>query len=296
MPRTAVQARQAEHDLAAAVVGHRAADQAGVAALRARSACRARRRARTTAATSAVLPGRTTASARPRQRLRQSTSQRPRSPLGEHVGGADDVAQALEQVGHAAVAAAWRNRARTCTAQAMKSVGRQHHLEAGQPGARCRGRWSPGPRPRRRRTRPAGSSSDRCRAAAAPARRSGSSKGRALIASVPRPVGASQSSQARHSSSKAIVAASASGAGPRDRRVRCGTVGHRPYDASNDLRRRAVTAPTTVAARSLKRFQAWPWFGTAVTLAPALPRRPAGAHRRQPHLHLGDLDRPAGRR
>jgi len=28
-----------------------------------------------------------------------------------------------------------------------------------------------------------------------------------------------------------------------------------------------VTAPTTVVARSLKRLQAWPWYGTAVTLA-----------------------------
>ena len=28
-----------------------------------------------------------------------------------------------------------------------------------------------------------------------------------------------------------------------------------------------MTAPTTVVARSLKRLQAWPWFGTAVTLA-----------------------------
>ncbi len=28
-----------------------------------------------------------------------------------------------------------------------------------------------------------------------------------------------------------------------------------------------MTAPTTVVARSLKRLQAWPWYGTAVTLA-----------------------------
>ena len=49
---------------------------------------------------------------------------------------------------------------------------------------------------------------------------------------------------------------------PGDRRVRCGTVGHRPYDASNDLRRRAVTAPTTVVARPA-RSVCTPGRGTA---------------------------------
>jgi hypothetical protein len=75
----AVHALQAQQHLRAAGVGHAAAHQAGVAALR-HDADALRGAGRTTVATSAVLPGRTTASARPCQRRRQSSSQADRSP------------------------------------------------------------------------------------------------------------------------------------------------------------------------------------------------------------------------
>ena len=115
----AVQARQAQHHLAAAVVGHRAADQAGVAALR--------------------HDGRAVLGAQAHH-LRHfgggagpHDGERPAAPalapvdlpgaevaVGEQVGGADDAAQAIEQLAHVAPAPAWRKRARTCTAQATK--------------------------------------------------------------------------------------------------------------------------------------------------------------------------------
>jgi membrane protein len=41
---------------------------------------------------------------------------------------------------------------------------------------------------------------------------------------------------------------------------------HRPYDASNDPGSCLLNAPTTLAARVLRRLQAWPWLGTVLIL------------------------------
>ena len=124
----AVQAGRREHDLAAARIGHRAADQAGVAALRDDARAVRAAQAPTTAATSSVEPGRTTASARPRKRLRQSTSYadrgrlRParapcRPPRADRRAGS----RWRRRVARPRSASA-RRRARTCTAQATKSA------------------------------------------------------------------------------------------------------------------------------------------------------------------------------
>src|SRR3954451_3095154 len=92
------------------------------------------------------------------------------------------------------------------------------------------------------------------------------SSGSTFSARVPRPVGASHSSQARPSAINASVDATASA-----RVLRTAGVGARAssiaaYDASNVSNDRSVTEPLA-AERWITAVQAWPWLTTAKTLA-----------------------------
>ena len=134
-----------------------------------RWSCRARRQAATTAATSAVEPGRTTASARPRKRLRQSTSQARESPSTSTWAAPTTARRRSSRLtsrrGHGG-----RRRWRDAAAPGRGGAGDEQDERRAAPRAprarrRGRARWSRAPRLRRRRARPAGSASDRCRAA-----------------------------------------------------------------------------------------------------------------------------------
>src|SRR3954447_16951122 len=94
----------------------------------------------------------------------------------------------------------------------------------------------------------------------------GTSSGSTFTASVPRPVGASQSSHARPSAISASVAATASARVRRTAAVGASASSIAAYDASNALHDRPVTEPLA-AERWIAAVQAWPWLTTARTLA-----------------------------
>ena len=175
-------------------------------------------------------------------------------------GAADGGAQRVEQARRHADAlprpcAAARQR--TCSAQA-RTAQAQHHLDAGEPGADSRARWSRAPRLRRRRARPAGSASGRCsrRMRASPA--SGSSERQHLqrqrAAAGGREPELPEPGRAAISAPTAPTSASARVHSDRGSPVRRGRSSSGIMMPAMTLGRRAVTAPrATVVARSLQR-------------------------------------------